>query len=178
MGKIAATVKREFLEILPAVIFFALLFNIVAYTWALMLQQYSISLTVSAGATILALVVAKVILVVDLFPFVDRFRDRPVIYNVLWRTFLYSLVALFIAYLEEFIPSVWADHDIVAANRAVFEEFAWQKFAAVHIWLTLGIFMYCTATEIASSLGRKQFHELLFEPRPLAVNGPDKVPNA
>jgi hypothetical protein len=175
MGKVAAVIKKEFLEILPAMIFFALLFNIVAYTRALMLQQYSISLTVSAGATILALIVAKVILVVDLFPFVDRFRDKPVIYNVLWRTFLYSLVALFIEYLEEFIPSVWVDHDIVAANRAVFEEFAWQKFAAVHIWLTLGIFMYCAGTEIASSLGKKRFHELLFEPRQLAGDIPDAV---
>jgi hypothetical protein len=175
MARVVATIKREFLEILPALIFFALLFNIVAYTRALMLQQYSISLTVSAGATILALVVAKVILVVDLFPFVDRFRDRPVIYNVLWRTFLYSLVALFIEYLEEFIPSIWADHEIVAANRAVFEEFAWQKFAAVHIWLTLGIFMYCAATEIADSLGKKRFHELLFEPRQLAASVPNQA---
>ena len=175
MGKVATTIKREFLEILPAMIFFALLFNIVAYTRALMLQQYSISLTVSAGATILALVVAKVILVVDLFSFVDRFRDKPVIYNVLWRTFLYSLVALFIEYLEEFIPAIWTDHDIVAANHAVFEEFAWQKFAAVHIWLTLGIFMYCAATEIAGSLGRKRFHELLFEPRQIAAGVPKHV---
>lgn len=175
MGKVTATIKREFLEILPAMIFFALLFNIVAYTRALMLEQYSISLAVSASATILALVVAKVILVVDLFSFVDRFRDKPVIYNVLWRTFLYSLVALFIEYLEEFIPSIWADHDIVAANRAVFEEFAWQKFAAVHIWLTLGIFMYCAGTEIAGSLGKKRFHELLFEPRRLAADIPNQA---
>jgi hypothetical protein len=82
---------------------------------------------------------------------------------------------LFIEYLEEFIPAIWADHDIVAANRAVFEEFAWQKFAAVHIWLTIGIFMYCAATEIASSLGKKRFHELLFEPRQLAGDIPDAV---
>ena len=172
MAKVAATIKRDFLEILPAMIFFALLFNIVAYTRALMLEQYSISLTVSAGATILALVVAKVILVVDMFSFVDRFRDKPVIYNVLWRTFLYSLVALFIEYLEEFIPSIWADHGVLVANRAVFEEFVWQKFAAVHIWLTLGIFAYCATTEITSSLGKKRFHELLFQPRQLAVSDP------
>jgi hypothetical protein len=94
---------------------------------------------------------------------------------VLWRTFLYSLFALFIEYLEEFIPRVWADHEIVATNSAVFEEFAWQKFVAVRIWLTVGIFMYCTATEVASSLGKKRFHELLFEPRPLAVNVPSQV---
>jgi len=175
MGKAVAVMKREFLGILPAMIFFTLLFNVVAYTRALMLQHYSINLTVSAGATILALVVAKVIVVVDLFPFASRFAGRPVIYSALWRTALYSVFVLFLQYLEEFIPAVWVGHDVVAANRTVFEELSWEKFVAVHIWLTLGIFMYCAATEIAGSLGRKQFHELLFEPKPPAGDVPSQA---
>jgi hypothetical protein len=175
MAKVVATIKREFLEILPAMIFFAVLFNTVAYTRALMLEQYSIALVTSAAATILALVVAKVILIVDLFPVVNRFKDKPVIYNVLWRTFLYSLCALFIEYLEEFIPRVWGGNGFAAANRAIFEEFVWQKFAAIHIWLTIGIFVYCSATELAESLGTKCFRELFAGPRPEKIDSPTRT---
>ena len=173
MSNLGTTIKKEFLEILPVMIFFAALFNIVAFTRSLMLEQYSISLGVSASATILALVVAKVILIVDLLPFVHRFKNKPVIYNVLWRTFLYSLCALFIEYLEEFIPKVWNDHDVVAANRAVFEELVWQKFLAVHIWLTIGIFVYCSATGLAESLGEKRFRELFLSSQTPLANDKD-----
>jgi hypothetical protein len=173
MSTLGSTIKKEFLEILPAMLFFAMLFNIVAFTRSLMLEQYSISLGVSASATILALVVAKVILIVDLLPFVHRFKNKPVIYNVLWRTFLYSLCALFIEYLEEFIPKVWNDHDVVAANRAVFEELVWQKFLAVHIWLTIGIFVYCSSTGLAESLGEKRFRELFLNSQTPLANKKD-----
>ena len=70
MSTLGSTIKKEFLEILPGMIFFAVLFNIVAFTRSLMLEQDSINLGVSASATILALVVAEVILIVDLLPFV------------------------------------------------------------------------------------------------------------
>ncbi len=146
-----------------------------AYTRALMLQQYSISLTVSAGATILALVVAKVILVVDSVPVRGSIQGQS---RHLQRALAdLSLQSGRLVYRIPggVHPQRLGRSRIVAANRAVFEEFAWQKFAAVHIWLTLGIFMYCAATEIADSLGKKRFHELLFEPRQLAASVPNQA---
>lgn len=165
MGKVIAKIKEEFLEILPAMIFFTLLFNIVTFTRSLMLQQYSIDLRVSAAATILALIVAKVIMVIDLFPFANRFKGKPVIYNVLWRTLIYSFGALVFEYLEELLPRLWGGLGFVAAHEALLADFVWQKFLAVHLWITVGLFLYCALTGVAESLGRKHFVELFLDPR-------------
>lgn len=162
MGKVAATIKKEFLEVLPATIFFLFLFHIIALTRSLMLAQYHVTLTSTAGATILALVVAKVILIADRLPLINLFPDRPLIINALWRTFVYSVLALFVEYLEEFIPSFVNERDAIVAHQAVMTEMVWTKFWAIHIWLTVGILMYCTATELIGAIGANRVKELFF----------------
>lgn len=37
------------------------------------------------GATAAALLVATIVLIADKFPFVNRFPDKPLMYNVVWK---------------------------------------------------------------------------------------------
>jgi hypothetical protein len=45
-------------------------------------MEYGIRLSAVAGATIAALLVAKVVLVADMLPFINRFPEKPLTYNV------------------------------------------------------------------------------------------------
>src|SRR5580698_8965365 len=82
-------VKHEVRELLPPVIFFFIAFHLLAFSRALILRQYGISMSAVAGATIGALLVGKAVLLADMLPFVNRYSDKPLIYNIAWKSTVY-----------------------------------------------------------------------------------------
>jgi hypothetical protein len=162
MSKFFRFIGREVREILPATIFFLILFHLVSMTKSLILSEHSIPLSHSATATVLALVVAKVILIADTLPMMKSFADKPLIYPTLWRTFVYSFLVAIVQYLEELIPA-WIDTgNFATANARVYHELVWTQFLGVHIWLVFGLFVYCAATEVIARIGAKEFRSLFF----------------
>jgi hypothetical protein len=61
----------------------------------------------AAGATVGALLVAKVVLIADNLPVINRFPEKPLLYNVAWKTTIYVLAALVVHYLEHLVPVWW-----------------------------------------------------------------------
>ena len=153
MGNIAARLKHEIAQVIPPAIFFFVTFNVIAVTRALMLEQYGITAPAFAAATIGALIVAKVILIVDLLPFVNRYPDKPLIYNVAWKTLIYVLAALLVRYVEHLISFARKHDSLIDANRHLLAEVVWPHFWAVQIWLALLLFVYCALRELTRSLG-------------------------
>ena len=90
-------------ELIPVIVFFFLTFQLLALTTALMLKQYGISVSDFLTATLMALVVAKVVLIADHFPLVNRFPDKPLSYNVVWKTVIYFAGLVAVRYAEHFI---------------------------------------------------------------------------
>jgi hypothetical protein len=88
MSKLTATIKREFLEMLPPTIFFFVILHIVAIVRALMIRGTGIELPASASVTIAALVLGKSVLLANMLPFVNRFPEKPLIWNTGWRTLI------------------------------------------------------------------------------------------
>ena len=71
MNKILQKIKQEFLQVLPPTIFFLFAFNVVAITTILLLKERGVDVPPVLTATLLALVVGKVILVADHLPFIN-----------------------------------------------------------------------------------------------------------
>src|SRR5262245_38604125 len=82
MRKFWNGLKHDFYEVLPPTIFLLIAFHIVVIDRRLMLRQYGLPLSSMASATVGALLIGKVVLITDKFPFINRFPDRPLIYNV------------------------------------------------------------------------------------------------
>ena len=76
MSSFGHKVKHLIRELIPPVVFFFVAFQLLAFTRALMLKQYGIEVTDFLEATIGALVAAKVVLLSDLLPFINRFPGR------------------------------------------------------------------------------------------------------
>ena len=94
MGKLTHKLKHEIRGMMPVVVFFLVAFQLLALTQRLMLQEYGIHVTTFVAATIMALVVAKVVVLTDLLPMVNRFPEKPLIYNVVWKTVIYFAASL------------------------------------------------------------------------------------
>ena len=162
MSNIAVRLKREILEAVPPAIFFFFAFHIIALTQALMLEQYGVKVSTFVAATVAALIVAKVLLLVDLLPFVNQFPEKPLIYNVVWKTILYLIAALVVRYVEHLVHFVRQYGDFAAANRHLIDEVVWPHFWFVQIWLLVLFLAYCTLRELVRALGRDRIRQMFF----------------
>lgn len=162
MNKFISRLKHEFVEVIPPAVFFFIAFQVIAFSRALMLEQYGIRVSTFLTATISALVVAKIVLIVDLFPFVNRFPEKPLIYNVVWKTAIYLVAALLVRYVEHLIPFVRESGDLAMANRRLLDELVWPRFWAVQLWLLVLFFVYCALRELIRALGRDRVRGMFF----------------
>ena len=115
-----------------------------------------------AGATIGALLVSKAILLADMLPFVNRYPDKPLIYNIAWKSTIYIGAAMLIHYLEELIPAWWRMHNFSASNHTLFEDIIWPHFWVIQLWLSFLLFVYCSARELVRAIGPREVRKMLF----------------
>jgi len=160
-GKIGTAVAREIREAVPPTIFFLVLFHMLGLTKAVALSDYSFTALRAVGATVGALIVAKAILVVEALPLARRFSRRRIA-QVVWKTLLYSAMALLFHLAEEVIPLAWKHGSLAAGIGAMSSEIVWPLFAVLSLWVVGGLFLYCLAAELVSAIGPHRVRELLF----------------
>jgi hypothetical protein len=168
MSSLGHKIRHELSELIPVTLFFFVAFQLLAITEALMLEQYGIRARTFLAATIAALVVAKVVAISDHIPLVNRFPDKPLLYNVIWKTTIYFLASLLVRYLEHLIHFWRQTHDIATANRKLFDEVIWPHFWGVQLWLIILLLIYCTLRELVRALGRERVRKMFFQ-HPTAV---------
>jgi hypothetical protein len=166
MESVVHTLKHELRQLIPVILFFFVAFQLLAFTETMMLEQYGIRVSTFVTATVAALVVAKVVLIADHLPFINRFPEKPLIYNVIWKTAIYFVASFAVRYVEHLIDS-WRDTTSFAeANRRLLDEVVWPHFWGVQLWLLILLLLYCGFRELARALGRDRIIGLFFhDPR-------------
>ena len=164
MSKFATKVKAEFKELLPPAIFFFVVLHLVAILRVLMLEGTGIALATSASITIAALILAKAVLIADLLPFINRYPDKPLVYNVAWKTSIYVLIAMLLHYLERLVDFWREAGGLIAGNQKMLAEIVWPHFWAIQILLVVLILMYCTMREVIREIGADRMRQMFFGP--------------
>jgi hypothetical protein len=165
-------ISEEFKKVLPPTIFFFVILHIVALIRSLMVREAGISLPTTTSVLISSLILGKSVLIADMLPFINRFPDKPLVWNVSWKTLMYALVALGIHYLER-LYDYWKEaHNLLAANHQLLAEISWARFGAVQILLVTLIFNYCVIAELARVFGRDRLKSMFFGPIPSTAHRP------
>lgn len=164
MGKVWDGVRREIREAIPPAIFFFFAFQLLAFTKSLMLREYGVDTWTFVGTTVGALVVAKVVLIADHLPFVNKFPTKPLIYNVVWKTMIYYAASFVVRYIEHLIHFWRKSGSFEGANRMIIEEIVWPHFWAVMIWLLVLLLAYCTIREFQRVVGPERVRRMFFGP--------------
>jgi hypothetical protein len=168
MSKFADTIKHELAEMVPPTIYFFVILHLVAFIRVLMNKNTGIDLTTSTSIAVAALILGKAVLLANALPFINRFPEKPLIWNVCWKTALYFLVASLIHYLER-LYDFWKEaHGLAAANQRLLAEIVWPHFWAIQILLAVLILMYCIASEFARVVGGDKLKAMFFGPLPAA----------
>jgi hypothetical protein len=164
MSTITAKIKEEFVAVLPPTIFFFVALHIVSLVRVLMLKGTGLTPMTSVSVAVAALILGKAVLIADMLPIINRYPDKPLIYNVTWKTVIYLAMAGVIHYLERLVDFWRQTGGLVAGNEKLLAEIVWPHFWAIQIVLLMLILMYCTMHEIVRVIGGDKLRQVFFGP--------------
>jgi len=154
--KLFEKLKHEFLLILPPTIFFFFAFILLVITQRLIQREYGLPLIGFGGAAIGALLVGKVVLIVDKLHFMNKFPGKPLLYNIAWKSSIYFLATFLVRYIEHVFPFLREYGGIMEANRHLLAEVVWPHFWIIQMWLAVLFFFYCSLRELMLVIGREK----------------------
>ncbi len=142
--------KHEFFHVLPAFLFFYISFNLINFTQGLMIKKAEIQPFGFITIFLAAGVVAKVLIAIDFLPVLNAFPRKPLIYNVIWKTILYSLATLLVRLLDR----LWNDHFGMPLH--------WTEFWAIQIWYVILFVVFVAARELTYKIGPSKVRQMFF----------------
>lgn len=150
---------------LPPTLYFFVAFNLVVFTTNLLTRDYWFNLTGFMLASTTALVVGKVVLIVDKVRIIDKFRGAPLIQPILYKTVFYGIVVTIVRFLERILHFAFDSRGFNAAAEAALLDFSWHRFVAVQVWIFVCFLLYVTASELNALVGDGQLRRLFFHHR-------------
>ncbi|UZJ59147.1 hypothetical protein OKW98_21695 [Pseudomonas sp. KU26590] len=102
-----------------------------------------------------------------MLPFINRFPDKPLIWNIACKTLMYAFVALVVHYLERLYDHWNEASGFLDANALLWSSMNWPRFWAVQILLATLIFMYCVIAELARVIGHERLKRMFIGPLPV-----------
>jgi len=160
-------IKEEMLAVIPPTLFFFVALHIIALVRALLLKGTGIPVSGSISILVASLIRGKSVLVADMLPFINRFPEHPLIYNVAWKTAIYLVISALIHYAERLYDFAREAGGIAAGNEKLLAEMVWPHFFAIQIILLVLIFMYCSIRELVRVIGKEKVKRIFFGPLPL-----------
>jgi hypothetical protein len=160
-----AFIGKQFLEVLPPTLFFAVGFNVIVFTTQLILADYLIHFANFLLVTFSALVVGKAVLLANALPFFRRFDTAPIVQPILFKTIIYCLVVLFVRFLERLVKYWLAGGGFDGIPDYVANHFSWNRFIAIQIWVFILFLIYTIAAELNSLFGSGELAKVLFTRR-------------
>jgi len=167
MHKILEKLKEEFFAILPPTIFFFVALHLLTFIRVLMAKGSHFQPLSTMSIAIAALILGKAVLIADMLPPINRYPNKPLAYNIVWKTLIYLLMASIIHYVERLIDFSRQAGSIAAGNEKLLAEIVWPHYWAVEIILFILILAYCTMREFARVIGKEKMLRLFFGPSPL-----------
>lgn len=162
MNSLFSKIKHEILAIVPPTLFFFVAIGLLILTKRLMLQQYGIHFSDFGAAVVGALIIGKVVLIVDHLHFINRFPNKPLIYNVAWKTVIYVIAAFLVRLAEHLVPLVIKYGSFGEATAHLVDEVVWPHFWIIYLWLSVLLLVYCSLRELIRVIGRDQVLRLFF----------------
>lgn len=157
--------ERAIYHLLPPTLYFFVAFNLISFTTDLLVRNTWFRPTSFVLATTTALVVAKVVLVVDRVRLIDKYRGSPLILPIIYKSIFYSLVVLLVRFVEKMLDFAWEAGGFGDVFQSMVAAFTWHRFVAVQIWIFICFLVYVFGTELNALVGDGQLVRLLFRHR-------------
>lgn len=155
-------VKVESQILIPTIIYFLIAFMLIHFTQGLLLrsgvERYYSYIDVLIGAV----AVACLVVIINTISFMNIFHNKPLVYNIAWKFFIYSFLILLFRIVEFFFYYLFKTHNLVTAYFKLKSTLLSPIFWSIEMWLILTFFIYVTFNEFMRAVGREKIHSLFF----------------
>jgi len=158
-------IAEEFVHALPAIVFFAVGFNLIVFSMNLILSQYFLRFGSFMLATTAALVVGKAVLVADKMRFLNRFESAPLIQPILFKTCVYTVFVFIARLIEAYIHYSIDTGRLIGFFPFMYDQFSWHRFIFIQLWIFVLFFVYTSGTELNRLFGYGMLAKLFFRYR-------------
>ena len=159
---VAERVRREVREIGLVALFFLTWFLMFLSLKKLLLEEYDIEVAVLRTAVIGALVVAKVVVVLEKSSFGNRFREGRLFFHVLWRSLAYTAVVFVVTLAEHLFDFYRQTHAFPKALSELRASEDFTHFLAMNLVVGLAFLTYNCFSEIDRHIGEGGLRRLFW----------------
>ncbi len=160
-------ILHELKSLMPVTAYFLVTAQLLAVTEALMLRQYDIDASVFLTSAVVALVVAKVVVIVDQIGLANQSTALPAISRVFWKVTVYYLAVSVARYAEDWFHVWRKTGSVVGAHSRLVDEIIWPHFWVVQLWLVILLVIFCAYRELDRAVGRGRLIQIFLR-RPMA----------
>lgn len=160
--RLASLLLHEAKKAIPPTLFFLIVFHLTAIIRHLDESGLGITAARSGSATVAALILGKIYLLMDERSFANRFKSRPLIIGTLWKTLIYWCMATIATALEELLPAWFQLKALDAAVAEISRNVTVPIFIANHLILMVSIFIFSALSELTRAVGPRKVWELFF----------------
>lgn len=152
--------KEEFRKILVIAVFFSVGFLLIHFSNELLTTGSGVKLVGISRSLIGGLIVAKVLLIVDLIPFVHAFPHKPLAYHVVWKSTIYVAAAVVFMYIEPFVKSLFKGAGLLPSHLRAWHELMLPRTGATLIWVAMLLVVFVTLQELSRAIGKEEFKDM------------------
>jgi hypothetical protein len=164
-------VCHELREIGLVTLYFLVCFGVFLTLKKLLLEQYHVSIYVFHAALIGALVVAKVVVLLEKTSFGNRFQNGSLIAHAMWRSLVYTAVVFVVSLAEHLVEAYLDKADLEMALSELWASKDFDHLLAANLCVALSFLLYNTFTEMDRRLGRGSIRRLLLSTQVAEGNG-------
>ena len=162
MSNLIQWIKKEYLHLLPVVIYFLISFNLVHFSQTLVHPNGQGHLTSYMGATIAAFLAGKIILIADSLPFISAFPRKPIIWNITWKFFIYGIVVVLVQVADHFFKGWYYTGSSAYAMEFITNTLSHSVFWGIQIDIMTFFLIYIVFSEWANAIGTHRTRKIFF----------------
>ncbi|MFA6037149.1 MAG: hypothetical protein WC748_03380 [Legionellales bacterium] len=154
--------KKEIIHLTPVIVYFFICFSLVFSAQTLLLQPGDIHYMSYVSAVIGAIFAGKVILITENLKFVNSFSNKPLIYNIPWKFFIYAFFVILLQIVEHLLRKFFASGNLDASYLQMLGEIHRPMFWGLQILILIIFFIFTVFSELAKVIGGKKIKRIFF----------------
>ncbi len=152
-------------EMAPVVLFFFIVFGLIGLLYKLFVSQYAIEFSAFTKAAIAALIMGKVVLLLDWAGTGHRFeRDFPRALVILIKTIIYAFAVILVGMGERIRHAVHEAGSFNAGINMMIADANVDRFLGFVLLISLIVGFYLMVQQISQAMGKGALIRLFFEP--------------